>query len=251
MLDFYYQLMAKLAIPMTRWHAYTLKHLEVAIVVVVLALAFAFLFAKTNVSRSGVITVFGVFLLFMEIVKQCLLTYVRGSYSWSDFPWQLCSIPMYICLFYPHLKKGRETAEHFLMVFGFLGSVMALIFPQSSFYSYLLLTIQSLAWHGILLMLSAYLMMSTSKARSVSAFRPVAAWYLLTAAVAVLFNFLTADISKGDSNMFFLGPNPPATYILSAIYASYGWIVETVAMVLATLAAAFIVFFVSGVGKRH
>ncbi len=243
--------MAKLAIPMKQLKPYTLQHLEIAIVVVVLALAFAFLFAKTNVSRSGVITVFGVFLLLMEIVKQCLLTYVRGSYSWSDFPWQLCSIPMYVCLIYPHLKKGRETAEHFLMVFGFLGGVMSLIFPQSSFYSYLLLTIQSLAWHGILLMLSGYLMMSTSKSRSVGAFRPVAIWYLVTAAVAVLINFFTAGISKGESNMFFLGPNNPATYILNAIYASYGWIVETVAMVLVTLAAAFIVFFVSGVGKRH
>lgn len=250
MLEFYEKTMDLLAIPMHRIRPYSIEHLEIAAIVVVAAILVAFLFAKTGASRAGVIATFSVVLLLFEILKQCLLTHVRGSYGWSDFPWQLCSIPLYVTLAYPHMKKGRDTADVFLMTFGFLGGAAALIVPESSFYPYLLLTIQSLVWHGILLMLSLYLMMSCAKSRSVQAFRPAAVWYLLAAVIAIVINFVTKDISRGASNMFFLGPNYPHMYILNAIYKAYGWIVESVAMILATLAAAFVVYFVSGVGKR-
>jgi len=242
--------MKALAIPMNQIEPYSLKHLEIVLIIVVLALAFAYLFAKTRVNRAGVLTVFGVFLLISEIVKQCLLTYVLGYYSWSDFPWQLCSIPMYICLAYPGLKKRRDTADAFVMCFGFIGAVAAFVLPKSSFYPYLILTIQSLAWHGILLMLSLFLMMGSSKSRSVRSFRGVAIWYLIAAAIALAIDFLTMKISDGDSNLFFIGPNDPKVKILRTIYYGNGWIVSSIVMVLASLAAAFVVYFVSGVGKR-
>ncbi len=248
--NFYIDLMEKLAIPMKQIQPYTMKHLEVVVIAVVLALAFAFLFAKTNVSRSGVITVFGVVLVVLEVFKQCLLTYVLGYYSWSDFPWQLCSVPMYLCIAHSFAKRHRGTIENYIMCFGFLGGVAAMIEPRSSFYPYLLLTIHSVTWHAILLMLSFYLIMGTSKSRSVRGYLSTGVLYVITALIAILINWLTAGVSDKTSNMFFLGPNYPHMFILNAIYQSYGWIVESVSMILATLAAGFVVYFVSGMGKR-
>lgn len=248
--EFYVDIMEKLAIPMKQIRPYTLRHLEVVLIAVLLALAFAFLFAKTNVNRSGVITVFGVVLVILEVFKQCLLTYVTGHYSWSDFPWQLCSVPMYLCIAHSFAKRSRGTIENYLMCFGFLGGVAAMIEPRSSFYPYLLLTIHSVAWHAILLMLSFYLMMGTSKSRSVRGYRSAGILYVITALIAILINWLTVGVSEGASNMFFLGPNYPHMFILNAIYHSYGWIVESIVMILATLAAGFVVYFVSGMGKR-
>ena len=42
----------------------------------------------------------GIFLLVIEIYKELFYFYIvnNGHYDWSTFPFQLCDIPMYICL---------------------------------------------------------------------------------------------------------------------------------------------------------
>ena len=48
-----------------------------------------------------------------EIWKQFTLTFAigGGSYIWWYFPFQLCSIPMYILLVYPWIRKKNCPAD--------------------------------------------------------------------------------------------------------------------------------------------
>ena len=66
-------------------------------------------------------------MLSSEIWKQFALTFTLGggSYNWWYFPFQLCSIPMYILLAYPWLrhKNARLTILAFLMCYCLLGGI--------------------------------------------------------------------------------------------------------------------------------
>lgn len=60
----------------------------------------------------------GIFLLTSEILKQLLLTFVmnNGHYTLWYFPFQLCSLPMYLLVLYPffHTEPARNTILGFL-----------------------------------------------------------------------------------------------------------------------------------------
>ena len=56
----------------------------------------------------------GVILALMELYKQAFLYFIEfdGRYDWWYFPFQLCSIPMYLCLAVPFLRSdGRFAAS--------------------------------------------------------------------------------------------------------------------------------------------
>ena len=71
----------------------------------------------------------GIVLILSELWKQWTLTFHlnNGYYDWWYFPFQLCSIPMYICTALPfvHGLKIRRCLLAFLMDFGLLGGIFA------------------------------------------------------------------------------------------------------------------------------
>ena len=69
------------------------------------------------------------FLLTSEILKQLLLTFVmnNGHYNLWYFPFQLCSLPMYLLVLYPffHTEPARNTILGFLSTYNLLGGIAA------------------------------------------------------------------------------------------------------------------------------
>lgn len=118
----------------------------------------------------------GFLMLCSEIWKQYVLTFVLGggSYNWWYFPFQLCSIPMYLCLAYPfvarpHTSSGKHGVFNtrgsgaaapilatFLQDFGLLGGFMALAFPEGFLYPYWTLTLHGFFWHFLLIFIGVY-----------------------------------------------------------------------------------------------
>lgn len=95
----------------------------------------------------------GLVLMFMEAYKQCFLFYLNGfHYNWWYFPFQLCSVPMYLCLSFPRIKTAerRTVLASFLQDFGVLGAVFALAYPPGLMYPYWTLTLHSFIWHFLL-----------------------------------------------------------------------------------------------------
>lgn len=97
----------------------------------------------------------GVLMFVSEIWKQLTLTFYigGGQYNWWYFPFQLCSIPMYVLLAYPWLQKRsvRQTLLVFLMCYTLLGGIAVFADTSGLHYPYFPLTVHSYLWHILLI----------------------------------------------------------------------------------------------------
>ena len=102
----------------------------------------------------------GILLLASEIWKQYCLTFVLngGVYQWWYFPFQLCSVPMYLCLMPGFLKGGalRDGALSFLADYTLLSGVIVFLDTSGMHYGYAPLTAHSYLWHFALIGLGIY-----------------------------------------------------------------------------------------------
>lgn len=170
----------------------------------------------------------GAFMLSTEIWKQLVLTFsADGHYNLWYLPFQLCSIPMYVLLAYPWLRreKIRRALLAFLMCYGLLGGVAAFADTSGMKYDSPALTVHSHLWHVLLILIgvSAGILYCRKPAgspgtsgkplfsrRLINAFpfRPflgATALYLMCCGIAELLN-LTLD-RYGKINMFYINPD--------------------------------------------
>ena len=123
-----------------------------------LSLTVAFLLRHTK-EKTNKYLLFGIglFLLIAEIYKQLFYTFYieHGSYRFDRFPFQLCSIPMYLCLVVPWLKpsKLKQALYTFIASFGFMGGFVSYFSPESMCLSYWCLTLHCFTWHILLIFL--------------------------------------------------------------------------------------------------
>ena len=84
----------------------------------VLAVALAAVLAAVKVSRVGsdsfrikILSVLGWVLLAGEVYKQLFYYFIvnDGVYDWWFFPFQLCSVPMYMCILLPFFCSSKNT----------------------------------------------------------------------------------------------------------------------------------------------
>lgn len=156
----------------------------------------------------------GLLMSVSEIWKQWYLTFHvnNGVYSWWYFPFQLCSIAMYVLLILPW-SKGRRLRPlllSFLMNYSLLGGIAVFADTSGLQYPAILLTIHSYTWHILLIVIGiaagiTYFKENTSKALYRRHFRNSTLLYLGCCVAAEFIN-LTFD-RLGNINMFYINPN--------------------------------------------
>ena len=162
----------------------------------------------------------GIIMLISEIWKQYILTFIigQGSYNLWYFPFQLCSIPMYICILLPWIKKSslKNMLTAFLTDYGLLGGIFAFFDTSGMHYGYAPLTAHSYLWHILLIVIgltAAFAFPSSSRWRC---FGGSTALFLTCCFIALILN-LTLD-SYGTINMFYINPDyPMAQKVFSSI----------------------------------
>lgn len=155
----------------------------------------------------------GLLMLCSEIWKQYTLTFPLGggAYNWWYFPFQLCSIPMYILAAYPWLRRPgiRRTLLAFLMCYTLLGGIAVFADTSGLHYAYAPLTVHSYLWHCLLILLgilSGFVYFrSFENENTLCAFAGSTGLYLICCAAAEVFN-LTFD-RFGGINMFYINPD--------------------------------------------
>ena len=155
----------------------------------------------------------GLLMLGSEIWKQLTLTFQlgRGQYNWWYFPFQLCSIPMYILLVYPWIR--RERIRHvlltFLMCYSLLGGIAVFADTSGLHYSLPSLTLHSYLWHILLILLGIFsgtvCIKSFGNRSALRAFAGSTGLYLLCCLAAEIMN-LSFD-RLGTINMFYINPD--------------------------------------------
>lgn len=165
----------------------------------------------------------GLLMLVSELWKQWTLTYTLGNghYILWYLPFQLCSIPMYICLAHgvlsllyrhagspllrKHYQRISALLQAFLMDFGLLGGICAFFDTSGMHYGYLPLTIHSYAWHILLIVLGCISGLDRHTNHSRRGFQFSTALYLLCCMIATVLNLLLYPL--GTINMFYISPH--------------------------------------------
>lgn len=151
----------------------------------------------------------GILMLTSEIWKQLSLTFLLndGNYIWWYFPFQLCSIPMYLCLMIPWITYTplRSTFLAFLMDFGLLGGFFAFFDTSGMHCGYAPLTIHSYLWHILLVFIGLYTGYTFIQNTVENYFRKATFLYLLCCIIATIFNVIFYQY--GTINMFYISPH--------------------------------------------
>lgn len=151
----------------------------------------------------------GIFMLTSEIWKQWCLTYLLGAghYNWWYFPFQLCSIPMYLCLALPFIHSEKLTSVFltFLMDYSLLAGVFTFFDTSGLYYPYLPLTVHSYLWHILLIALGLYAGHTKKADYSSGGFVKSSGLYLSCCLLATICNL--AFYSYGPINMFYISPH--------------------------------------------
>jgi len=164
-------------------------------------------------SFSLILLGFGLFLGSCELYKQIFLFYIinHGSYDWWFFPFQLCSIPMYLCLLLPFLRAGscKTRIYTFMQDFSIMGGVAALVIPEGFSYIHWSLTLHGYLWHIALIIISLLIWVSGRADHSRKGFFNMLPLFFFCCFAATLIN-ITAP-GHGRANMFYISPLTEST----------------------------------------
>ena len=155
----------------------------------------------------------GVILAVMEVYKQAFLYIIEfnGHFDWWYFPFQLCSIPMYICLAASFLRSETlfRRAATFLQDFALLGGIMALAVPPGLMHPYWTMTLHGFFWHFILLFLGLFCCMTDAAGRETWNFTEILPFFLFCCLTAALINIAAGP--DADADMFYISPFHPSS----------------------------------------
>lgn len=155
----------------------------------------------------------GIIMFVSEMWKQYTLTFImgNGSYNLWYLPFQLCSIPMYVCIFLPLIKnynfKGILAA--FLTDYGLIGGIFAFFDTSGMHYGYAPLTVHSYLWHILLIVIGLTAAFAFPSSSSWNFFWGSTSLFLTCCFIALILN-LNLD-SYGSINMFYINPDYPMT----------------------------------------
>lgn len=158
----------------------------------------------------------GCLLAATEILKQWYSFSVlnNGLYDTWIFPFQICSVPMYLCLLLPLLRgRVKDTVLLYLWDFCFFGAVLALFYPEAILLSPFPLLVHGFLWHAVLLFIAFLVLFTGVCGDDARAFFRTALLFLFFCLLATALNLLLEGrgLPGAYPDMFYLTPFHPAT----------------------------------------
>lgn len=218
----------------------------------------------------GILFKFNIFSLFCgiimgvsEIWKQLYLTFGinGGVYQWWFFPFQLCSIAMYILLALPWVRslRLRQMFLCFLMSYSMLGGIAVFADTSGLHYPVLPLTIHSYLWHILLIIvgiISGITYIGENKICPYTykfhflRFYKATLLYFLCCLIATLIN--DCFDSYGNINMFYINPDYPMQQVFFSSLVKYiGNIPSIIVYMSATILGACILFSIWHIAAHY
>lgn len=150
--------------------------------------------------------ILGWFILGFELYKQVVFTFEAKSYQWYAFPFQFCSVPMYVMIVQRYTHGRLKTALWtFLQTYGLFSGAAVMFYPVSVYTSMIGINIQTMVHHGGLAY--AGLLILLNHKISFKAYLDASIVLTGVTILAVLMNTvfnLTGNLAS--FNMFFLNP---------------------------------------------
>jgi len=158
---------------------------------------------------------FGILMVIGEVWKQwfCYTHIFQREINLWFFPWQLCSMAMYLSFFLPLMKgKFQDAAIVFLSTFSLFAAIIAILIPSDMLRPQLIFASHGFIYHGIMIaesILSILIIKARIKRRKDISFLPSAYLFLGMTAVAEVINIIGYSILKDihiSPNMFYITP---------------------------------------------
>ena len=188
----------------------------------------------------------GLLLSLSEVFKQFFCYYViaENTYHWGEFPFQLCSIPMYMCLFAPFLKPGKfqRAMYSFMVLYNLLGGAIAFTEPSGLLHGHLFLTIHSCVWHMLLVFVGLLLCMSKQGGTSKQDYKMATVTFIVLCGIAFVLNCIVQFGLDKEMNMFFIGPGDSPIIVFKQFSQWFGWYINTPIYIFAVCLGAYILF---------
>ena len=209
---------------------------------------------------NKIVLVTAIVTIALEIYKQINYTFGDGSaapsYQWYAFPWQFCSTPMYIGLVAGLCRKGRlhDALCAYLATFALFAGLAVMLYPVSVFTGTVGINIQTMFWHGSMVVIGVLLLASGHvklEWRTLRRALPVFLVMVLSAAVMNEIAYRTGLLQTHTFNMFFISPYcEPSLPVYSLVQGVLPFPWSLAVYVLGFTAAAGIVLGAAmGIGK--
>lgn len=192
---------------------------------------------KNENAARRLVLITSIVVIALEIYKQINYSFsysgesIAFDYQWYIFPFQFCSMPMYIGLLAGLLKKGKLQAAlySFLATYALFGGLCVFAYPEQVFISTIGINIQSMVCHGLMIVVGAYLLYTgcvkfehKTMLRAMSVF----AVCIICAMVLNEIAYFSGLLDNETFNMFFISPHcEPSLPVYSLVQAEvpYPW----------------------------
>lgn len=235
------------AFPMERIPSYGVFHILYTLIGFAVCAVAAWKLRNVSDKVAGwILFSIGLVLALSEVFKQLFYFFVieDNSYAWGDFPFQLCSIPMYMCLMVPWLKPGKlqRGMYSFMVLYNLLGGAISFAEPSGLLLEHWFLTIHALAWHMVLVFIGLFICFSKHGGNRQSDYVGATKTFLVLCVVAFALNCYVQFVLGKYMNMFFVGPGNSPIAVFSLFSEWFGWYINTPIYIFAVCLGAYIVF---------
>ena len=188
----------------------------------------------------------GLVLSISEIMKQLFYYFaiMDNRYSWGDFPFQLCSIPIYLCLIAPWLKPGKLQRGMFsiMVLYNLLGGAIAFTEPSGLLLDRWFLTTHALVWHMMLVFIGLFLCFSKRGGNQKSDYTGATWTFIALCGIAFGLNCFVQYGLGEHMNMFFVGPGESPLIVFKQFSQWFGWYINTPIYIFAVCLGAYLIF---------
>ena len=196
-------------------------------------------------AARGILFGMGLVLAVGELFKQLFYYFfiMNNQYSWGDFPFQLCSIPLYLCLIAPWLKPGKlqRGMYSFMVLYNLLGGAISFTEPSGLFHDQWFLTVHACIWHMLLVFIGLFICFSKRGGDQPADYKGATGTFLVLCAVAFGLNCFV-QYGLGESmNMFFVGPGESPLVVFKQFSQWFGWYVNTPIYIFAVCLGAYLI----------
>ncbi|MBQ9779790.1 MAG: YwaF family protein [Clostridia bacterium] len=156
----------RLPSPPKPFGAFHLTALGLTLGLFILMMLFRKRLPRSDKAVHTILAVFAFGLLLLEVGKQIVCSYDPSNgwaYNWERFPFQFCSVPIYVALIATFLPKGkvRQALLCFLATYSPVAGASVLFYPARSVFSEIIfLDVHTMVWHGAMLLFGLYLWLS-------------------------------------------------------------------------------------------
>ena len=188
-----------------------------------------------------------------EIYKEIVMSFnneggkVYWDYQWHTFPFQLCSLPLYLLPFIAFKKPGkfRDCIMAFMSSFVLFGGLSTILVPTTVFIPTIGVNIQTMVHHGIQVVLGVFILVHERKRINLKFFIPAIYVFLVAVAVALAMNFIFPTFLDEKFAMFYISPYYPCVIpVLDIIYANTHYAVFLLLYIIGLTLVAFLTYLI-------